>query len=359
MTVERLLPRGWTGALLALAVLASCSHVNPYYDASKLHHKPDGFRNTDPGGEIPKPLSNFLRWQWDRLSLEIPAPKTDLAPVTPDLALVRSPANHFSVTWIGHATALVQIGNVRVLTDPQFSERAFFVQWMGPKRKQPPGVALADLPHIDIVVISHNHYDHLDENSVRALNGQPGGPPLFVVPLGMERWMADIGITHVRALDWWQKTEVAGATVTLTPVQHWSRRTLTDTNQSLWGGYVVEASSHAVRKRVFFAGDTGYSSTYFKAIGERFGPIDLAVLPIGAYEPRWFMGPQHVNPEEAVLIHLDLRAKRSLGVHWGTFQLTDEALDAPLAELAAARTKHGIADDAFVTLRHGASIQFD
>ncbi len=359
MSGERRLPRAWAGALLALAILASCSHVNPYYDASKPHHKPDGFRNTDPGGDLPKGFSNFLRWQWDRIGLEVPAPKMDLTPVAPDMAVVRSQANHFAVTWIGHATALVQIGNVRVLTDPQFSERAFFVQWMGPKRKQPPGVALADLPHVDVVVISHNHYDHLDENSVRALNAQAGGPPLFVVPLGLERWLADIGITNTRALDWWQKVDVAGATVTLTPVQHWSRRTLTDTNENLWGGYVIEGRSHDLPKRVFFAGDTGYSPTYFKEIGERLGPIDLAILPIGAYEPRWFMGPQHVNPEEAVLIHRDVRAKRSLGVHWGTFQLTDEALDAPVADLAAARRKYGLADDTFFVLRHGASKQLD
>ena len=359
MTVERHPPRGVASALVALVVLASCSHVNPYYDPSKPHHRPDGFQNIDPQAALPVPLSNFLRWKRESFFLEIPAPKMDLTPVRPDLALVRAPTNHFAVTWIGHATALVQIGNTRVLTDPQFSERAFFVQWMGPKRRQPPGVALADLPHIDIVVISHNHYDHLDEDSVRALNAQAGGPPLFVVPLGLERWFTGIGITNVRALDWWDHVDVAGATVTLTPVQHWSRRTLSDTNESLWGGYVVEGRSHDVTRRFFFAGDTGYSAQHFREIGARFGPIDLALLPIGAYEPRWFMRPQHVNPEEAVLIHRDLRAKLSVAVHWGTFQLTDEALDAPVTDLAAARTKLGVPDDAFIVLRHGASRQID
>jgi L-ascorbate metabolism protein UlaG (beta-lactamase superfamily) len=346
-------------AITTLAVLGSCSHVNPYYDSAKPHHQPQGFQNVDPSGWMPRPLSAFLRWKWDSRSLEIAAPKLDLSVVPPDLGLVRSDADQFVVTWIGHATTLVQIGRVRVLTDPQFSERAFFVQWAGPKRHQPPGVALADLPHVDIVVISHNHYDHLDEASVRALNAQAGGPPLFVVPLGMERWFADIGITHVRALDWWDHVEVGGARVYLTPVQHWSRRTLADTNQSLWGGYVVEARSQGQAKRIFFAGDTGYSAQYFGAIGEKLGPIDLALIPIGAYEPRWFMQLQHVNPEEAVQIHRDIRAKRSLGVHWGTFQLSDEPLDAAVNDLAAARAEFGVPDDAFFVLRHGASKRLD
>jgi L-ascorbate metabolism protein UlaG (beta-lactamase superfamily) len=343
----------------ALFLLASCSHVNPYYDPAKPHHRPDGFRNVDPNAVSPRPFSDFVRWQWERLSLDIAPPKMDLAPVAADNGLVQTKANHFAVTWIGHATALVQIGNVRVLTDPHFSERAFPVQRAGPKRHQPPGVALADLPHIDVVVISHNHYDHLDENSVRALNEQKGGPPLFVVPLGLEPWFADIGITNVRALDWWDQAQVAGATVTLTPVQHWSRRTLFDSNQSLWGGYVVEGTSNGTRRRLFFAGDTGYSAQHFRDIGAKFGPIDLALIPIGAYEPRWFMTPQHVNPEEAVLIHRDLRAQLSLAIHWGTFQLTDEPLDAAVADLAAARTKLSVREDEFIVLRHGASKRLD
>jgi N-acyl-phosphatidylethanolamine-hydrolysing phospholipase D len=300
-----------------------------------------------------------VRWQWERLGLDIAAPKMDLTPLQPEATQLKAPANHFAVTWIGHATALVQIGAVRILTDPHFSERAFPVQWAGPKRHQPPALALADLPHIDVVVISHNHYDHLDENSVLALNRQPGGPPLFVVPLGLEVWFKNIGIDNVRALDWWDALEVAGARVTLTPVQHWSRRTLWDSNESLWGGYVVEGRSNDVTRRVFFAGDTGYSAQHFRDIGAKFGPIDLALIPIGAYEPRWFMQPQHVNPEEAVQVHRDIRAKVSLGIHWGTFQLTDEPLDAAVTELANARMKFGVREDEFIVLRHGGSKRFD
>jgi L-ascorbate metabolism protein UlaG (beta-lactamase superfamily) len=208
-------------------------------------------------------------------------------------------------------------------------------------------------------VISHNHYDHLDEASVRALNAQAGGPPLFVVPLGLETWLAGVGITNVRALDWWDRVETGDATVFLTPVQHWSRRTLADTNQSLWGGYVVEAKSHDVVRRMFFTGDTGYSTQHFRDIGARLGPIDLALIPIGGYEPRWFMQPQHVDPEQAVQIHRDLRARLSIGVHWGTFQLTDEPLDAPVDALALARDKLGVRADEFIVLRHGESKRLD
>jgi L-ascorbate metabolism protein UlaG (beta-lactamase superfamily) len=147
--------------------------------------------------------------------------------------------------------------------------------------------------------------------------------------------------------------------VILTPVQHWSRRTLSDDNQSLWGGYVVEGKSNDVSRRVFFAGDTGYSAQHFRDIGAKLGPIDLALIPIGAYEPRWFMQTQHVNPEEAVQIHRDLRARFSLGIHWGTFQLTDEPLDAAVADLASARAKLGVRDDEFIVLRHGASKRLD
>jgi L-ascorbate metabolism protein UlaG (beta-lactamase superfamily) len=350
-------------AALALAVGAlmatGCSNVNPYYDPTKPHHRPDGFQNIDPTAWMPRSFGEFFRWQRERAVLDIAPPQLDLAAIVPDLGFIRGRTNHFSVTWIGHATALVQIGRSNVLTDPHFSERASPVQWMGPKRWQPPAVRIEELPHIDVVLISHNHYDHLDENSVRALNAQAGGPPLFVVPLGVERWLASVGITNARALDWWESVEVKDVTVHLTPVQHWSRRTLADTNTTLWGGFVVEGESRGKRRRVFFSGDTGYSKQHFSDIGERFGGFDLALLPIGAYEPRWFMKAQHVDPEEAVMIHRDLRAKLSIGIHWGTFQLTDEPLDRPVADLAAARSRHGVERREFITLRHGETLRLD
>lgn len=346
-------------ASVCAALLAACTTMNPYYDPAKPHHRPEGFQNIDPAAWMPRPFGEFFRWRRERAELDIPAPTLDLSTVAADLAFVRAGGNHFALTWIGHATALLQIGTANVLTDPHFSDRASPVQWAGPKRWQPPGVKVEDLPRIDVVVISHNHYDHLDADSVLALNAQPGGPPLFVVPLGIERWLEGVGITNARALDWWDSVQVAGLTITLTPVQHWSRRTLADTNTTLWGGFAIEGASHGVHRRVFFSGDTGYSAQHFRDIGARFGGFDLALIPIGAYEPRWFMRQQHVNPEEAVRIHEDLRARRSVGIHWGTFQLTDEPLDQPVRDLAAARAARGVGDDEFFVLRHGETRRLD
>jgi N-acyl-phosphatidylethanolamine-hydrolysing phospholipase D len=345
----------------AVAVLAasSCSSPNPYYDPKKPHHTERGFRNTDTTAIAPRPFGEFLRWQRERWSLEIPPPKVDLSANVPDLGYIQKNRSDFAVTWVGHATVLVQIGGLNILTDPQFSERAFPVQWAGPKRHQPPALRLAELPRIDVVVVSHNHYDHLDLGSVKALNAQAGGPPLFVVPLGNERLLAEQGIINTKALDWWDSVEVKGVRVNLVPVQHWSRRTLTDANTCLWGGFVLEGQNKGRQRRVFFGGDTGYSSVDFQAIGAKFGPIDLGLIPIGAYAPRWFMAPQHVDPDEAVKIHKDIRARRSLGIHWGTFQLTDEPLDQALVDLAAARRKHALADGEFFTVKHGDTRRLD
>ena len=253
----------------AVAVLAasSCSSPNPYYDPKKPHHTERGFRNTDATAIAPRPFGEFLRWQRERWSLEIPPPKADLSANVPDLGYIQKNRSDFAVTWVGHATVLVQIGGLNILTDPQFSERAFPVQWAGPKRHQPPALRLAELPRIDVVVVSHNHYDHLDLGSVKALNAQAGGPPLFVVPLGNERLLAEQGIINTKALDWWDSVEVKGVRVNLVPVQHWSRRTLTDANTCLWGGFVLEGQNKGRQRRVFFGGDTGYSSVDFQAIG--------------------------------------------------------------------------------------------
>lgn len=346
-------------ALLAAALVSGCAAVNPSFDASKPHHRPNGFRNLhqDAGD---KGFADFLRWRLAAWRNGMPPPPITPTPVRPpELAFLHANAQASSamqpaVTWIGHATALVQAGGLNVLTDPMFSDRASPLSFVGPKRAQPAMPALAQLPRIDLVLVSHNHYDHLDEASVRALAVQPGGPPLFIVPLGLKAWFAGLGLHGVVELDWWQSQRVGGVDVMLTPAQHWSGRGLHDRLATLWGGFAVLAPDlHWI-----YTGDTGYSPD-FQEIRRRLAPrlgaqgFDLALIPVGAYEPRWFMAAQHVNPDEAVRIHRDLGARLSIGVHWGTFELTDEPLDQPPRDLATARRAQGVADSAFVVLAVG------
>lgn len=340
------------------------SATNPWYDPSRPHHRPDGFQNNYAAFE-PKSLAEVLRWRWNATRAGLPPPPQAPTPVVaPDLTLLHAYGASRgraapTVTWIGHATAMVQMGGVTLLTDPMFSQRASPLRFLGPQRHQPPGIALHDLPRVDLVLVSHNHFDHLDEASVTTLARQGGGSPLFVVPLGLGAWFAARGLRRVVELDWWDGHALPGSAVevVLVPAQHWSARGLTDRMKTLWGGFAVFAPDC----HLHFAGDTAYSRD-FTDVRERFaarqtialgGGFDLALLPIGAYEPRWFMAPQHVNVPEALQIHRDLGAKRSLGIHWGTFALTDEPLDAPPAELAAHRAACGMPADEFFVMAIG------
>jgi N-acyl-phosphatidylethanolamine-hydrolysing phospholipase D len=355
----------WSAALLALA-LTACANEPAAVKGRAPHHRDGTFQNNYVEFE-PRGLMALLRWKWQAWLDGVPAPpKTSTPVIVPDLGLIQSNAKAGAamvptVTWIGHATVLVQLGGLNVLTDPMFSNRASPLSFLGPARAQKPGLWPHELPRIDLVVVSHNHYDHLDQGSVNLLAQQAGGPPLFVVPLGLKQWFAGEGITDVVELDWWQSHKVGALEVVLTPVQHWSGRSLGDRMETLWGGYAF----FAPQLQVFFAGDTGYSKD-FADIRARFaerqtpaqgGGFDIALLPIGAYEPRWFMQQQHVNAEEAVRIHLDLGAKASLGIHWGTFELTDESLDEPARALAQARQSMNVSDRAFFTLAVGQTRQ--
>jgi N-acyl-phosphatidylethanolamine-hydrolysing phospholipase D len=347
----------------AFVAIGSASVVHGAEESMPPSH--DGkFQNNYIAFE-PKGLASLLQWRFAATRDGLPKPPAQPIPqVSPDLDFISANATAAAamepaVTWIGHATVLAQFGGLNVLTDPIFSERASPFGFVGPKRAQPPGLSLAQLPRIDVVLISHNHYDHLDDASVRALNAQAGGAPLFVVPLGLKAWLAERGITNAVELDWWQSHRIAGheLEVVLTPVQHWSGRSLGDRMETLWGGYAVFAPD----LHLYFSGDTGYSKDFVDT-RERFaarqtaelgGGFDIALIAVGAYEPRWFMASQHVNPAEAVQVHLDLGAKQSLGVHWGTFELTDESLDEPPRALAEARRAQALADDAFFVLAVG------
>ncbi|WP_328535842.1 MBL fold metallo-hydrolase [Streptomyces sp. NBC_00344] len=233
-------------------------------------------------------------------------------------------ADTVSVTWAGHASWVVRIGGLTVLTDPVWSRRILGT----PARITPVGVRWDDLPPIDAVVISHNHYDHLDAPTLRRL---PRDTPLFV-PAGLARWCRRRRFTRVTELDWWESAETGGVRFEFVPAHHWSKRTLTDTCRSLWGGWVL---SDRGGQRVYFAGDTGYGH-WFTEIGRRHPGIDLALLPIGAYAPRWMLGPVHTDPEEAVAACADLGARRMAPMHWGTFLLSAEPVLEPLHRVRAA-----------------------
>jgi N-acyl-phosphatidylethanolamine-hydrolysing phospholipase D len=331
---------------------------NPYYDPAKPHTTPHGFRN--PHSDTVHGLGGVLRWRWQRLWKSDPSedaspddpPPAAAGPavesVTPDVAFLRANRSEPTLTWIGHDTLLLQVGGLNLLTDPQFSPRASPVAWLGPWRRLPPALTLDALPHIDAVLVSHNHYDHLDRASVQALQRQPGGPPRFFVPLGLRALLAGWGIPAATEQDWWESSALDGLRIHEVPAQHFSMRSPWDRNRMLWGAFVVEHPA----LRFFFAGDTGYGP-HFAEIAARLGPMDVAALPIGAYEPRWFMRPMHLNPADAVQAHLDLGARLSVAMHWGTFNLTDEPLDEPPRALAKALADAQVSPQRFALLRHG------
>jgi L-ascorbate metabolism protein UlaG (beta-lactamase superfamily) len=336
------------GPFVVLSFATAATFGTDAYGQVQLpHHTADGFRNNYPQD----PKESFWLWKWEQLRHGVPEapPGGWKIPVAdPDPEALRNNRGP-SMTWIGHASVLFQLGGMNVLVDPQFSERASPVSFAGPRRIVPLTIDVPALPKIDVVLISHNHYDHLDTDSVRRLAAMPSGSPLFLVPLGLKAWFASKGIDRVEEYDWWQLHELGGMRFTLVPVQHWSKRTLTDTNQTLWGGWVIEGAG----LKIVHTGDLGYSQDA-RDIGERLGPFDLAFIPIGAYAPRWFMRLSHIDVPEAIRVRADLRARRAIGMHWGTFEhLTDEPLDEPPAWLARERAAAGLATEDFDVMKIG------
>jgi L-ascorbate metabolism protein UlaG (beta-lactamase superfamily) len=239
---------------------------------------------------------------------------------------------------------------INILSDPVFRDRASPVSFAGPKRYAPPGVPFEDLPRIDAVMISHDHYDHLDGAAVKRL----GNGPRYFVPLGLADWLGDRGITNVTELDWWENSTLDHFRFHAVPIQHFSSRSLFGFNKTLWTGWVIETKLGAV----FFAGCTGYAP-HFEEIGDRFGPIRISLIPIGAYRPRWFMGSMHVDPVEAVKIHKDLRSLQSIAMHWGTFKLSDEPMGEPPLYLRKALKEAGLREEDFIVMKFGETRAFE
>jgi L-ascorbate metabolism protein UlaG (beta-lactamase superfamily) len=332
----------------------------------------DGERFFNPHGNA-RPLRDVITWMRTRRQTPWPS-HLPIAPHGPPPARVER--GRVAVTFIGHSTFLIRTASTVILTDPVFTAHAGPFGRLGPRRVRPPAIAPSALPPVDLVLASHNHYDHLQPSSLRLFADRA----TYVAPLGVPGQMnlppeggsyQIVGGSYqtvrggspsqnpvasgfsrkVHELDWWETATAGAAEITCVPAQHFSARTPWDRNRTLWCGYVVRVDDVTI----YFAGDCGYSPQ-FKAIGDRCPSIDVALLPIGAYEPRWFMAPVHMNPDEAVLAHLDVRPRVSIGMHFGTFQLTDEGIDEPLRALEQAREAHGVGADVFRVLDFGESV---
>jgi len=306
----------------------------------------DGRRFFNPTGAAAQPFSavpRMLRTRRTPWPRRIDEPPRRPPPLDGAAAIV---------TFIGHATFLIQTAAGNILTDPMYSQRAGPLNLLGPRRVRQPAVRFEDLPPIAMVLLSHNHYDHCDLRTLAMLAER--SDPVVVTPLGNGALVRSAGISKVEELDWWQDATTSVLPITLTPAHHFSARTPLDRNRALWGGFLLAPEG----ARMFFAGDSAYSPL-FQEVRQRLGPIDFALLPIGAYEPRWFMQAVHMNPAEAVQAHLDLDASESIGMHFGTFQLTTEGIDEPLRALDEARRAKNIAPSRFRTLGFGESLRVE
>lgn len=311
--------------------------VTDHYDGERFYHA---------GIESDKSFWTVLKWSFSRPELQYP--KWIENKFKPELPKELS-AGKVATTFVNHASFLLQTKNFNFLTDPLWAKRTSPVSFMGPKRFRDPGIKIEELPAINFVVISHNHYDHMDLQALEDLHKK--FKPVFIMPLGNASYLKDIAGIQTVELDWWQSTNITNkgetAKITLVPAQHWSSRSLTDKRKALWGGYVVEAD----QRKIYFSGDSGYSKEIFSRIGETFNGVDLALLPVGAYEPRWFMKENHMNPEESVQVHLDVKSKISIAMHFGAFRLSDELYGQPEKDLEAAKKK--LAVDNYITLDVG------
>lgn len=332
--------------LLCLCLsLVGCVAAPAYEGPATEHFDGRVFRNTVPSDKSPWDL---MRLAWGTLTNAEAWPdhvantSASVPPERYDQGML--------VTYINHSTVLIQVQSINILTDPIYAERASPFSWIGPKRVRDPGVAFDDLPPIDVILISHNHYDHLDKDTLMRIAERQAEPPLILAGLGNGAYFAELGLPTFQDMDWNDRVEHAGLSFHFVECRHRSGRGLSDQMRTLWGSFVIETEAG----RIYFAGDTGYGP-HFKEQGARFGKFALSILPIGAYEPRWFMADVHLDPAQAVQAHLDLNSRRSLGMHFGVFQLTYEGIDDPIVELEEALRVAELDQDVFWVFEPGAA----
>jgi N-acyl-phosphatidylethanolamine-hydrolysing phospholipase D len=307
-------------------------------------------------GDATRGFRDLMRWRRERARNGgvPPRPPPDaFETARPDVAASRNAVDELRITWIGHATFLIQLAGLTILTDPVWSRRASPVGWLGPSRLVPPGLGFDSLPPVDVVILSHDHYDHLDSRTVRRLQARFESDLTWVTPLGYASWLRGFGVTNITELDWWEAADVrtpGGVLgVQATPAQHWTKRSPFDERTRLWSGFVLAAPDGA---KVYYCGDTGYFDG-FGAIG-MLGPFAASIMPIGAYDPRWFMKPMHMNPEEAVRAYTELGdAGLFVGMHWGTFRLADEPPLEPPVRTRAAWRERSLPPERLWIPRHG------
>jgi N-acyl-phosphatidylethanolamine-hydrolysing phospholipase D len=340
-------------ALFAGSVLMTAYAVvekeTPPVKHPPAHHTKNGFRNIYDEPE--RGLASFLRWKlWIAPGEDIAIPYTQTITYKPDVAtpdyqrIYHPDPDKIQITWIGHATFLIQVEGINILTDPVFNSSLFPVNDYGFKRLSPPGIPFDRLPPIHAVLESHNHYDHLDLYTVKKL----GNKPKYFIPLKLGQWFRDQNITNYLEMDWWDASVFNGIRIVCVPAQHFSRRSIHDGNKTLWAGWVLE-TKHG---KIFFAGDTAHSP-HFREISDKLGPMRLALLPIGSYRPRWFMKSMHMDPPEALLAHKDLQAEQSIAMHWGTFRVADEPMGEPPLYLKKVMKEASMRDDSFLIMKFG------
>jgi L-ascorbate metabolism protein UlaG (beta-lactamase superfamily) len=336
------------GFLISFIVIFGLVISGPKYHGPVSDHF-DGKKFINPGDVKAKGFPDVFKWMFTRKRgpwQEIKSPNYGNKPVARVNTGMR-------ITFVNHSTFLIQTDGINILTDPVWSKRTSPFEWAGPRRMRPPGLKFEDLPPIDVLLLSHNHWDHLDIRTVRKIFN--AHQPKIITPLGVGKFLNESDVPGAIDMDWWQEQEpVSGLRVQCVPAQHFSGRGMFDRDATLWCGYVIKRTGG----NIYFAGDTGYNPNTFKEIGSRCAPISLAMIPIGAFKPQWFMSPIHCSPSEAVKIHLEVRAKSSVATHFGTFALADDGQMEPIDDLKSAIRSAGLNSDSFIVLNEGIARDF-